>query len=287
MNESSGCPPRSPRASGLKLPLKLRLGVLLLAVLTALPATSAGPDETLYAQGRYLYQRNCLTCHGARGDGRGDMASGMFPKPRPFASGIFKYRSTPNGLLPTDADLARTVRHGISGTSMPAFANLSDREIRVVTEYIKFFSPKWRRAENHGPPVTIPPAPDWFQDTAAKARHAIRGRTQFLTSCAPCHGDAADGRGPAAASLVDVWDQPAPPADLRLPAIRSGPAPADLYRAIVTGIGGTPMPSFAEGLTDEQRWEIVAHLATLREKFSADPAARETLSNSHREPRSP
>ncbi|MBK7998503.1 MAG: c-type cytochrome [Verrucomicrobia bacterium] len=81
---------------------------------------------------------------------------------------------------------------------------------------------------------------------------------------APCHGESADGKGPAAASLVDAWDQPALPTDLRSPAIRSGPALTDLYRSIVTGIDGTPMPSFAEAFTDEQRWEIVTHLATLR-----------------------
>ena len=252
---------------------KLTLAVLVALVLS--PAKAAAPDETFYAQGRYVYQRNCLTCHGARGDGKGDMAAGMFPKPRPFATGIFKYRSTPNGLLPTDTDLARTVRNGISGTSMPAFANLSDREIRVVTEYIKFFSPKWRRAENYGAPVPVPTVPAWFQNKVAMEQRAIRGKVQFLTSCAPCHGVGADGKGPAAASLVDAWDQPALPTDLRSPAIRSGPALTDLYRAIVTGIGGTPMPSFAEGFTDEQRWEIVAYLATLREKFNADSGARE------------
>lgn len=224
------------------------------------------PDDTLYAQGRYVYQRNCLTCHGARGDGRGDMAEGMFPKPRPFASGIFKYRSTPIGFLPTDADLARTVRNGISGTSMPAFANLSDREIRVVTEYIKFFSPKWRHPENHAAPITIPPEPRWFADTATRRERAVAGRTLFNTSCAPCHGERGDGKGPSAAALVDEWGQPSVPADLRQPAIRSGPAFADLYRAVVTGIAGTPMPSFAEGFTDEQRWEIIAYIATLREK---------------------
>lgn len=246
-----------------------------LALLVLAPAHAAIPDDSLYAQGRYVYQRNCLTCHGARGDGKGDMATGMFPKPRPFATGIFKYRSTANGLLPTDADLARTVRNGISGTSMPAFANLSDREIRVVTEYIKFFSPKWRRAGNYGPPIPVPSVPDWFQNKTARDERAIRGSTQFLTSCAPCHGETAAGKGPAAASLVDAWDQPAPPTDLRSPAIRSGPALTDLYRAMVTGIGGTPMPSFAEGFTDEQRWEIVAYLATLREKFSGESTAPE------------
>lgn len=249
------------------------------AMFGADPGSTSGfnpPDDTLYAQGRYVYQRNCLTCHGARGDGKGDMAEGMFPKPRPFASGTFKYRSTPIGSLPTDADLARTVRNGISGTSMPAFANLSDREIRVVTEYIKFFSPKWRRPENHAAPLPVPPEPRWFTDAPARNLRAVRGAALFHTSCAPCHGELGDGKGPSAASLLDDWGQPAAPTDLRQPAVRSGPAFTDLYRALVTGIAGTPMPSFADGFNDEQRWEIIAYIATLRENQAGKKNAAAT-----------
>ncbi len=231
---------------------------------TNTPPAVALPDDTLYFQGRYLYQRNCTTCHGARGDGKGDMATGMFPKPRPFASGIFKYRSTPLGFLPTDADLLRTVRNGISGTSMPTFANLSDREIRAVTEYIKFFSPKWRRPENYAAAIPLPREPAWLENPGASKPHAVRGRELFLASCAACHGERGDGKGTASATLMDEWGQPSQPADLRSPAIRSGPAFTDLYRALVAGIAGTPMPSYAETLSEEQRWDVIAYIAALR-----------------------
>lgn len=231
---------------------------------TNTPSAVTLPDDTLYFQGRYLYQRHCTTCHGARGDGKGDMATGMFPKPRPFASGIFKYRSTPLGFLPTDADLLRTVRNGISGTSMPTFANLSDREIRAVTEYIKFFSPKWRRPENYAAAIPLPREPAWLENPVALRPHAARGKEMFLASCAACHGESGDGKGLASATLMDEWGQPSQPADLRSPAIRSGPAFTDLYRALVTGIAGTPMPSYAETLNEEQRWDVIAYIATLR-----------------------
>lgn len=241
------------------------------------PFTPALPDDSLYPPGRYVYQRNCLTCHGARGDGKGDMAVGMIPKPRPFASGIFKYRSTPTGFLPTDADLARTVRNGISGTSMPAFANLSAREIRVVTEYLKSFSPRWRHAANYAAPIQLPPLPSWITNGVATAAHAARGRELFLGACASCHGERGDGNGPAAAALKDEWDQPAPPTDLRSPAVRSGPALTDLDRAIVTGIAGTPMPSFADAFDEEQRWDIIAYIARLRSNSTAGRFPAETL----------
>ena len=77
-----------------------------------------------------MYERQCVICHGRWGDGRGDMARGMIPRPRRFTAGVFKYRSTPSGFLPTDADLARTIRGGIAGTSMPVFAGvLSERDV--------------------------------------------------------------------------------------------------------------------------------------------------------------
>lgn len=101
----------------------------------------APPDESLYAMGRHVYERNCRVCHGRWGDGDGEMAKGMIPKPRQFSAGIFKYRSTPSGCLPTTDDLIRTIRQGRANTSMPFFSQLSDREVRAVAEFIKFFSP--------------------------------------------------------------------------------------------------------------------------------------------------
>ena len=47
----------------------------------------------------------------------------MFTKPRDFTKGIFKFRTTPLGSLPTEADLMRTIRTGVSGTMMPTFAS--------------------------------------------------------------------------------------------------------------------------------------------------------------------
>ena len=51
------------------------------------------PDDTLWPQGRYVYQRNCLVCHGTYGDGTGEMGRTLKPPPRNFGRGVFKYRS--------------------------------------------------------------------------------------------------------------------------------------------------------------------------------------------------
>ena len=244
-----------------------------MASAAALPCGAADgfalPDESLYAMGRHVYERNCLVCHGRWGDGDGEMSKGMVPKPRKFSSGIFKYRSTPAGALPTDDDLIRTVRGGRANTSMPYFTHLSDREVRAVVEFIKFFSPRWRKPENHAAPVKLPDPPVWLAEPLGATRRAEAGRLVFVAACSLCHGAEGDGKGPSALTLLDAWGDPCPPANLRAPALRNGRAPADYFRVLTLGIHGTPMPSFAEALTEEQRWELAAFLGTLHRTEAA------------------
>ena len=59
------------------------------------PKARVGPNFELYNQGRYVYERNCLICHGDRGDGNGEVAKDLPLKPRSFREGWFKFRSTP------------------------------------------------------------------------------------------------------------------------------------------------------------------------------------------------
>lgn len=231
------------------------------------------PDEGLFPMGRFVYERNCLVCHGRWGDGDGEMASGMLPKPRKFSTAIFKYRSTPPGFLPTNDDLIRTIRGGRSNTSMPYFTQLSDREVRAVVEFIKSFSLKWRKPENYAAPVPLPEPPAWLARATETTVAATRGKATYSLVCATCHGEHADGKGPAVAELKDTWGDPAKPADLRSTALRHGRAPADFFRVLTLGIDGTPMAAFGEALTEQQRWELAAFLGTLKPPASA-PAAR-------------
>lgn len=224
----------------------------------------APPDESLYPMGRHVYERNCQVCHGRWGDGDGEMAKGMIPKPRQFSAGIFKYRSTPPGCLPTTDDLIRTIRQGRANTSMPFFSQLSDREVRAVAEFIKFFSPRWRKPENHGVPIKLPEPPAWLARPAEAAARADQGRVTFALACASCHGEHGNGQGPAAVELKDAWGDPARPADLRAPAFRNGRTAVDIFRVLTLGVGGTPMASFADTLTEDQRWELAAFVLTLR-----------------------
>ena len=214
-------------------------------------------------QGYFVYMKNCVFCHGKRGDGKGDMGLTVKPPPRDFGAGVFKYRSTPSGSLPTNDDLTRVVREGIAGTAMPSFEKLPAKDVHAVIEYIKSFSPKWRKPENYAAAVVIPNRPEWFGNERAFVQGADRGRTLYSQMCAACHGNDGSGAG-SITNLVDSWGNPTPAADLRQSALRSGRRLEDVYRVLVTGLDGTPMPSFAEGTSEEQRWQLVAFIERLR-----------------------
>jgi cytochrome c oxidase cbb3-type subunit 2 len=237
---------------------------VLLAATNTVPARRIGPDDSLLAEGRFVFERNCVICHGKWGDGRGEMATGMVPRPRKFTAGTFKFRSTPSGSLPTDADLARTIRGGLFGTSMPTFQHLPERDVKSVIEYVKTFSRKWSAPENYATTLPLPEPPAWLNDVATRAPRLAAGRALFELNCQPCHGPEGRGNGPATAELEDEWGQPAVPADLTRPAIKSGTEPRDLYRVLVTGLNGTPMPSFLESTTESERWDLVAYLLSIR-----------------------
>jgi mono/diheme cytochrome c family protein len=64
--------------------------------------------------------------------------------------------------------------------------------------------------------------------------------------------------------LIDSWNLPIKPGNLRAERLRQGEESSDWYRVLTVGINGTPMPVFGEALTPEQRWEIVAYLQELR-----------------------
>ena len=228
------------------------------------------PDTSLYPQGRYVYQRNCLVCHGEFGDGRGEMGRDFKARPRDFGRGIFKYHSTPPGMLPTDLDLERTIRGGLAGTPMPVFSNLNEHEIKSVIEYVKSFSPRWKQATNYAPALKLPAQPAWFEDAALVKELGAKGKVLFLSACAACHGTDGNGRGATAKALEDSWGQPVTPSDLRQSTIRSGGTLEAVYRVIQTGIDGTPMPAFAGTLAEEQRWELVAFIAQLRKEYAAE-----------------
>jgi mono/diheme cytochrome c family protein len=90
--------------------------------------------------GSEVYEVRCAGCHGVTGDGKGEAAPYLHPKPRDYRLGVFKFTSTPFGLKPTRADLVRTIRRGAKGTSMPAFPWMSNEDLQAVIDYVILLS---------------------------------------------------------------------------------------------------------------------------------------------------
>ena len=91
--------------------------------------------------GYAIYRRNCLHCHGVSGAGDGTDRDVPLPDPPDYRRGIFKFTSTPSGLLPHRDDLRRTIIYGLHGTSMPAFDPLlTETEIEEVIDYVMFLT---------------------------------------------------------------------------------------------------------------------------------------------------
>ncbi|MEZ6120208.1 MAG: c-type cytochrome [Pirellulaceae bacterium] len=90
--------------------------------------------------GAQVYSKRCSGCHGAAGDGNGEVAEYLVPKPRDYRQGIFKFTSTPYGIKPARHDLVRIIRRGAKGTSMPAFRWMSDQDIEAVIDFVIYVS---------------------------------------------------------------------------------------------------------------------------------------------------
>ena len=104
-------------------------------------AKASDPEQT---RGEAIYVSQCSGCHGEAGDGQGMLTQSWLPRPRNFVRGSFRYRSTPSGSPPTDADLFHTVSKGLAGSGMPAFeAILGEQERWDVVDYIKQFSSRF------------------------------------------------------------------------------------------------------------------------------------------------
>ncbi|HTO13189.1 MAG TPA: cbb3-type cytochrome c oxidase subunit II [Candidatus Binatia bacterium] len=228
------------------------------------------PDSAdLRALGREVFVDHCAGCHGARGDGAGRAATFLSPLPRDFTAGVFKFRSTPSGSLPTDGDLYRTITRGVRWTAMPTWHEISDKQRIAVVAYLKTLSRRWK--EDALEPAMALPAPP-----KATPELLARGKALYAQAkCAECHGEGGRGDGPSADSLQDDLQRPIRPADLTRGQLKAGGSVTDVYRTMTTGLDGTPMPSFADSMSDDERWAIAYYVLS----FSAwaDPLTGERL----------
>ena len=209
--------------------------------------------------GKRLYLKNCAQCHGDKGDGEGYATPHLRPRPRDFTSGKFKVRTTPNGALPSHQDLVNIIRRGMPYTSMPAWPNLSDEEVSNLAYFITTFSPEFAKPENVSKPVPLPSAPRSTNESIELGK-----KLYVDNGCVRCHGNFGRGDGASAPTLKDEWGYPIRAANLTQSwTFRGGSTREDIFRTMSTGLNGTPMPSFLDAFTPEQRWAITDFIVSL------------------------
>ncbi|MEK7685783.1 MAG: ethylbenzene dehydrogenase-related protein [Verrucomicrobiota bacterium] len=227
------------------------------------------------AAGQEVYDQHCTPCHGVTGEGNGPAAVWLYPKPRHFNSGLFKIKSTPASVLPTDEDLLQTVTRGMPGSSMPSFTYLTEAQRRDAVQYTKYLTATTNEAGKRvnffeeaqakgelAPSIAVPPEPPMT------VQSLVQGQALYSKlNCFVCHGETGEGTGSQAPLLKDYWGFSLPPRDFNSGAFRGGHTGRDLYLRVFTGLAGTPMPPFGEAVaTPEERWSVVHYIQSLRRK---------------------
>jgi cytochrome c oxidase cbb3-type subunit 2 len=211
------------------------------------------------AAGKQLYYRYCWGCHGFRGDGNGENGPYLNILPRNFVAATFKCRSTPTGTLPLDQDLYNSLVRGLNNSNMPSWITLTSQNRADLIAFIKTFSPRWQ-TEKPGDPINVPTEP------ALTLNSIKHGQELFQKlECWKCHGQEGRGDGPSASTLTDSNDQPIRPYNFAAGSrFKCGVTNSDLYKIFLTGVDGTPMPSFGDVVKPEEAWDLVHYLRTLQ-----------------------
>jgi len=252
--------------------------ILVLALAVPMLAAVAGPADAAAAatdgrpsNGKLVYQRYCVSCHGDLGNGQGEAAEFMAIKPRDYRQGTFKWRSTPSGSLPLDADLEHTLHNGLFGTFMPTWKWIDQRSRTDVIAYIKTFSTRFG-TEKPADAIVIPPDPG-YSEASVKLGAAVYEKY----NCSQCHGAHGQGDGPSSHELKDDWGQAIVPYDLSKGHVKCGDKSTDIYRVFMAGLSGTPMPTFADSLSPSDAWDLVHFIQSLSpgyDKVLASAASR-------------
>jgi mono/diheme cytochrome c family protein len=253
----------------------------------AIPASVLREGERSYA----LY---CRACHGDKGDGKGPAATGVRPPPRDFTLGSFKFGAVPGGTLPNDDDFVRIVRFGLHGTAMRAWDGVPEPKLLEIIQYLKTFSPRWKEEE---PGETIAPTPDPWQGKEGESLERGRALYHVTAQCLGCHPAYAPKRyiyevtKQQKGKGTTVFRQDMYGSDLtkseygvkllppdftraELRSVRPDHQLEDLYRVIVSGVGGTAMPTWRGALPEEDLWALVHFVDSLVKMKGTDAPRR-------------
>lgn len=256
--------------------VSLSLTALVTLSLTAAAATTPPPSNALLSLGKDTYTQECAACHGADGRGKGKAADLLDIKPRDFVAAKYRLVSTWER-LPTDEDLFNAITRGIPGTAMPSWEHLSEQQRWALAHYVKSFAqtpiavkpqkaPAPDASDGEGI-IAVPPEPSYDPIVAKRAKEL------YADGCASCHGPT--GKGDGVQEQLDEEGLPTHPRDLTEGVFKGNPDPETLYRRIIAGMPGTPMPmsDWAQG---KDAWDMVHYVLSLSTEAQRERANRWT-----------
>jgi high-affinity iron transporter len=104
--------------------------------------SKAPPKKTpeLLNQGKKLYEQNCVTCHGPKGDGKGPAGAFLKPPPRDFNRPLSQWTYSKGDLK----KVFDVISKGIPNTAMVKWDQLSEQDRWALVYFVEGFatSPK-------------------------------------------------------------------------------------------------------------------------------------------------
>ena len=235
------------------------------------PAKDAKLDDAVIDA---IYAKRCVHCQGEDGDGNGPAAEFLYPLPRDFTLGTFKYKTThADDEFPTDDDLRKTIMEGLPGTSMPGWKKLlSAREVDGLIKKIKVFG-EWDEEEVEHTGI------DLGTQVKSSPVSIKKGRELFVKACVQCHGEKGRGNVTSGKKLKDDWEKRIWPRNLTRPETwRYSTSATDVFQRVSAGIRSTPMPEHSTTMSVEDRWHVANYVMTLRDN-TVQLAQGETVIN--------
>jgi high-affinity iron transporter len=106
---------------------------------TALAKDPSPPKKTpeLLSQGKKLYDQNCVTCHGPKGDGKGQLGAALKPAPSDFTKPLKEWPYTKGD----SKRVFDVITKGIPNSSMVKWDQLPEQERWALVYVVTGFAP--------------------------------------------------------------------------------------------------------------------------------------------------
>jgi len=205
----------------------------------------------LLDEGKWIFTRECLVCHGDAGRGNGPYGVIIQPGPPDFGDGSYGNY--------TDADYFWRISEGVPWTAMPSWKiEYGENDRWKLVHYLRSIFTQTEEKPAPPPEGQTFTYPDFYKESMRFPDDISyeRGKQVFVENCAHCHGLAGDGQG---------WDglylNPQP-ADFRtMRNMQMTPEGQGEHLAKVSfGIKNAAMPSWKEFLPLDQRWDAIKYI---------------------------